>query len=139
MVAYVMEKSAIRIKSSYKQVVGNVTLPFTVKTGLIFVIKLRLFQQVIFYTFIIFLKIKIFNFSNVLQTCLQYMQTNYLKMCCLLGAELCDYIRLCLLHSAGIRPDLELLADPAHQAPIITRQAKKIIFSRRAALWKINP
>ena len=44
-----------------------------------------------------------------------------LKMYCLLGAELCDYIRLCLLHSAGIRPDLELLADPAHQAPIITR------------------
>ena len=33
LVNFVMEKAGIRIKSSYKQQVGNVILPFSTKTG----------------------------------------------------------------------------------------------------------
>ena len=31
--SYVMDKAGIRMKSSYKQVVGSVTIPFSIKTG----------------------------------------------------------------------------------------------------------
>ena len=31
--SYVMDKAGIRMKSSYKQVVGSVTIPFSIRTG----------------------------------------------------------------------------------------------------------
>jgi len=72
---YVMDKATIRLKSSYKQVVGNVTLPFPVSTG----------------------------------------------------AEVCDYIRLCLWNSAGVQPNPDLLDSPQHEAPIVARYVKKLV------------
>jgi hypothetical protein len=38
------------------------------------------------------------------------------------GAEICDYTRLCLWHSAGVGAlNLELLASPEHEAPAVGR------------------
>merc|ERR1719341_3095950 len=62
------------MKSSYKQVVGNQTLPFSVATG----------------------------------------------------AEICDYIRLCLWMSAGILPDKDFFETPHLHAPTVGRYLKQL-------------
>ena len=67
MLMIVMDKSAIRLKSSFKVVVGEVTLPFTVAVG----------------------------------------------------AEVCDYLRLCLWNSAGLLPDRDWLDSPEREAPLV--------------------
>jgi len=73
--SYVMDRATIRLKSSYKQVVGNVILPFTISTG----------------------------------------------------AEVCDYLRLCLWNSAGVTPDQDLLSQPHHEAPAVGRYLSKLV------------
>ena len=69
MLMIVVDKSNIRAKSSFKVVVGEVTLPFSVSVG----------------------------------------------------AEVCDYLRLCLWRSAGVLPSQDDLDDPRHEAPRVAR------------------
>ena len=69
MLMIVIDKSNIRAKSSFKVVVGEVTLPFTVAVG----------------------------------------------------AEVCDYLRLCLWQSAGVLPSQDMLGEARHEAPRVAR------------------
>ena len=69
MLMIVIDKSNIRAKSSFKVVVGEVSLPFSVSVG----------------------------------------------------SQVCDYLRLCLWQSAGVLPSQDMLADPRHEAPRVSR------------------
>ena len=75
MLAMILDKSAIRAKSSFKVVVGDTVLPFSVAVG----------------------------------------------------AQVCDYIRLCLWNSAGVLPSKEMLEDPLSDAPKVAKFLNKVI------------
>ena len=75
MLAMILDKSAIRAKSSFKVVIGDTVLPFSVAVG----------------------------------------------------AQVCDYIRLCLWNSAGVLPSKEMLEDPMSEAPKVAKFLNKVI------------
>ena len=75
MLVMILDKSAIRVKSSFKVVVGDTVLPFSVAVG----------------------------------------------------AQMCDYIRLCLWNSAGVLPSKDMLEDPLSEAPKVAKFLNKVI------------
>lgn len=75
MLGMVLDKSGIRVKSSFKVVVGDTVLPFSVAVG----------------------------------------------------AQISDYLRLCLWNSAGVLPSKDLLEEPITEAPKVRKYVSQLI------------
>ena len=75
MIIIILDKSSIRVKSSFKVVVGDTVLPFSVAVG----------------------------------------------------AQICDYVRLCLWNSTGVLPSRDMLEDPMTESPKVGRYLRQIM------------